>query len=98
MVNKTSEKYFPQKNTSRTMNFSLEFKLQVVEEAKKADNNHVVAKKHKIDESMIRNWRKKESKMREKAKNSIRKTRFTSLDGGSGPKKISNNPENFANR
>ena len=70
--------------------FSLEFKLQVVEEAKKTDNNHAVAKKHKIEESMLRNWRKKESKMREKAKNSIRKTQFRLPGGGRKPKNKSN--------
>ena len=41
--------------------FSLDFKLQVVEEAKKSNNRHT-AREHEIDESLVRSWRKNEAK------------------------------------
>ena len=61
--------------------FSLDFKLQVVEEAKKSNNRHT-AREHEIDESLVRSWRKNEAKMREtceKEKN-VNTKRFR-LDG-----------------
>ena len=44
--------------------FSLEYKLLVVEEAKKTNNRHI-ARDHGLDESVIRRWRKDEIKIRE---------------------------------
>ena len=43
--------------------YSLEFKLQIVEEAKEVNNNAQVARKHGISEASVRCWRKNEAKL-----------------------------------
>ena len=43
--------------------YSIEFKLQIVEEAKELDNNTLVARKHGISEGAVRSWRKNEDKL-----------------------------------
>ena len=61
--------------------FSLQFKLRLVEEAKRT-NNRIVGKIHGIDESVVRKWRKDEEKLIE-ASHSVSgdKSRFR-MDGG----------------
>ena len=44
--------------------YSIEFKLKLIEEAKKSNNNLQVGKKHLIHESNIRSWRRNEEKIR----------------------------------
>ena len=59
--------------------FSLQFKLRLVEEAKRT-NNRIVGKIHGIDESVVRKWRKDEEKIIE-ASLSVSGDRFR-MDGG----------------
>ena len=51
-------------NKNKRRSFPLEYKLMIVEEAKKT-NNRYTSRNHFIDESVIRKWRKDETKMRE---------------------------------
>ena len=51
-------------NKNKRQSFPLEYKLMIVEEAKKT-NNRYTSRNHFIDESVIRKWRKDETKMRE---------------------------------
>merc|ERR1712045_272902 len=45
-------------------NYTIEFKLSIVEEAKEVDNNAQVARKHGISEASVRCWRKNEAKLK----------------------------------
>ena len=46
--------------------YSIEFKLQIVEEAKVENNNTQVARNHGISEASVRYWRKNEDKLSNK--------------------------------
>ena len=48
--------------TRRRSNYTLEFKLKVIDEAKK-DNNSAVARMYGICESLVRTWRRNEDKI-----------------------------------
>ena len=43
----------------------LDYKLQIIEEAKISGSNRGTARKHGLSESQIRNWRKNENKIRD---------------------------------
>ena len=47
-------------------NYTREFKLQIIDEAKKLSNNTQVARNHGISEYSVRLWRKNEEKIRKK--------------------------------
>ena len=52
--------------------FTLEFRLQVIEEAKKHNSNVIAGNKYGVGESLIRRWRQHETKLLE-AKDQNRK-------------------------
>ncbi len=47
-------------------NYTREFKLQIIEEAKKLGNNTQAARNHGISEYSVRLWRKNEEKIRKR--------------------------------
>ena len=44
--------------------YPLDYKLQIIEEAKLSGSNRGTARKHGLSESQIRNWKKNESEIR----------------------------------
>ena len=60
------ESKFSEQNVNPRKNraYPLEYKLMIVEEAKRS-NNSIVARTHGIDKKRIRDWRKDELKIRE---------------------------------
>ena len=50
--------------SKRRSAYPLDFKLQLVEEAKASGSSNVTAKKHGISGTLIRKWWKDESKLR----------------------------------
>ena len=52
------------KKSGSRRSFPLEYKLMIVEEAKRT-NNSAAARVHNLNESVIRQWRKDETKIRE---------------------------------
>ena len=45
-------------------NYPLEFKLMIIEEAKRIGNNSIIARTHGIERTCIRDWRRDELKIR----------------------------------
>ena len=85
----------PQKSTineiqvvdkERRRNFPLDFKLQVVEEAK-LSNNQTIALKYEVDEKLIRDWKRNEEKIRRTLQNPDAKNKFI-CNGGGRPKQV----------
>ena len=67
----------PPKKQKRTA-YPLDYKLRIVEEANLCDNNRQIAMKHGLEESIVRNWRKNEMKLR----NALSKGKMFRLGGG----------------
>ena len=44
--------------------YPLDYKLQIIEEAKSSGSNRGTARKHGLSESQIRNWKKNETQIR----------------------------------
>ena len=61
--------------------FPLEFKLQIVSQAKEL-NNRKVAKMHGLDESCVRSWRKNEEIIRQTLESTFRSNPVKSTGGG----------------
>ena len=61
--------------------FPLEFKLQIVSQAKEL-NNRKVAKMHGLDESCVRSWRKNEEIIRQTLESTLRSNPVKSTGGG----------------
>jgi len=58
--------------------YPLDYKLRIVEEAKLRNNNRQTALKHGLEETIVRNWRKNEMKLR----NALSKGKMFRLGGG----------------
>ena len=54
----------PPKKQKRTA-YPLDYKLRIVEEANLCDNNREIGRKHGIEETCVRNWRRDEMKIRD---------------------------------
>ena len=61
--------------------FPLEFKLQIVSQAKELSNRKV-AKMHGLDESCVRSWRKNEEIIRQTLESTFRSNPVKSIGGG----------------
>ena len=58
--------------------FPLDYKLRIVEEAKLCNNNRQIARKHGLEHTLVRNWRKNEMKLR----NALSTGKMFRLGGG----------------
>ena len=75
-------------NKNKRRSFPLEYKLMIVEEAKKT-NNRYTSRNHFIDESVIRKWRKDETKMRESLDQGKVRFRMDAVGRSTGSSKMS---------
>ena len=60
--------------------YPIPYKLMIIEEAKRTGNNSIVARTHGMSESLIREWRKDEVKLRTAYEQGSQKLRIHSKD------------------
>ena len=68
----TSDNFSLSSSKRKRQNYSLEFKIEVIEEAKKSYNT-TIARKYNIDEKLVRDWRKNENKIKATQNSSCQK-------------------------
>ena len=69
------------KTEKKRQTYPLEFKIEVIEDVKKSFNR-TTALKYNIDEKLVRDWRKNETKIRSTLKNSCQKKKIIVEGGG----------------